>query len=141
MTEPCIFCQIVAGEAERSVVAEDATALAFMNLFQPTGSEGHVLVTPKRHLRDIYELDAETAGAVFAMTARVARAVKQAMVPDGITVVQNNEPASGQDVFHLHVHVIPRLAGDGGPFARRSQPARAQLDRMAARIRAVMETE
>lgn len=140
MTEPCIFCQIVAGQAERSVVAEDADTLAFMNLVQRPGRDGHVLVVPKRHVQDIYALDADTAGAVFAMAARVARAVKQAMAPDGITIIQNNEPAGGQDVFHLHIHVLPRLAGDGGPFTHRHQPSRAELDGMASPIRAAMET-
>jgi histidine triad (HIT) family protein len=140
MSDPCIFCQIVAGGAERSVVAEDAGTLAFMNLFQHTDVGGHVLVVPKRHVRDIYALDTDTAGAVFALAARVARAVKQAMAPDGITIVQNNEPAGGQDVFHLHMHVIPRRNGDGGPYTRRHQPPRELLDSLASRIRMVMGT-
>ena len=140
MTEPCIFCQIIAGQAERSVVAEDAGTLAFMNLSQHTDIGGHVLVVPKRHVRDIYALDTDTAGAVFAMAARVARAIKQAMAPDGITIVENNEPAGGQDVFHLHMHVIPRRNGDGGPSTHRHQPPRPVLDGMASRIGAAMET-
>jgi histidine triad (HIT) family protein len=138
--ELCIFCLIVTGKAERSVVAEDAQTLAFMNLFQRTGMEGHVLVVPKRHVQDIYALDADTAGAVYAMAVRVARAVRQAVAPDGITIIQNNEPAGGQDVFHLHMHVIPRRNGDGGPYTSRHQPPRAVLDSMAACIGAAMET-
>jgi len=141
MTESCIFCEIVAGTAERSVVAEDGATLAFMNLSQRPDWEGHVLIVPRTHVRDIYALDGATAGAVFAMAARVARAVKRAMAPDGITILQNNEPAGGQDVFHFHVHVIPRRTGESLSFARfpPSPTPRSRLDELAARIAHVFE--
>jgi histidine triad (HIT) family protein len=141
VTERCVFCGIVAGTEERSVVAEDAITLAFMNLSQQPGSVGHVLVVPRAHVRDIYALDTDTAGAVFAMTARVARAVKAAMLPDGVTILQNNEAAGGQDVFHLHVHIIPRSHDDGWfRGGVRFLPApRPLLDVLAARIAREME--
>ena len=135
--EACIFCAIVAGTAERSLVAEEKDALAIMNLVQNPAVPGHVLVIPRRHVRDIYTLDAATAGAVFDLAARVARAVKVSMAAEGMTLIQNNEPAGGQDVFHLHVHVIPRRHGDGSAaLALRRPPGRAELDRLAALIRA-----
>ncbi|MEX1255015.1 MAG: HIT family protein [Dehalococcoidia bacterium] len=135
MTDDCVFCGIVAGEVEVSVAYEDEATLAFMDLSQ--FAQGHTLVVPKRHVRDIFELDDETGAAVMAATARVARGVDAAFSPHGVTIWQSNR-APWQEVFHLHVHVLPRWREDGlmrfTPPSR-DRPPRAELDRQAAAIR------
>lgn len=136
----CIFCRIVQGEAPASVVAETAGALAFMDIDQPV--PGHVLVIPKTHIRDIYALDAATAAEVFALTVAVAKAVKAALQPDGLNLIQANERAGQQEVFHFHMHVVARYAGDRDKVRLGWQPhlpARAELEELAARIRARLD--
>ena len=108
--EACVFCAIVAGEAPASVVWEDALAMAFMDLRQE--NPGHVLVIPRTHIADILDLDDCTGAALMGGTTRVARAVDRALAPDGINVWQSTGEAAGQEVFHLHLHVMPRRFGD-----------------------------
>ncbi len=139
MDRDCIFCLIVARQAPESIVAETSEALAFMDINQPT--PGHVLVVPKAHFTDIYDLDAAAASAVFALTVQVARAVKAALKPDGVNLYQANGRAAGQDVFHFHMHVVARYAGDREQIRLSWQPnlpPRAELDRLAAQIREAM---
>jgi histidine triad (HIT) family protein len=112
----CIFCAIVQGRAPAETIFEDEETLAFMDI--NPANPGHTLVIPKRHVRDVYELDEETAAAVMKATARVARAIKRALQPDGMNLVQSNERAGGQEIFHFHIHVIPRWYGDGLRLAR-----------------------
>jgi histidine triad (HIT) family protein len=136
----CIFCRIVAGEADASIVLEDALTMAFMDLRQV--NPGHTLVVPKRHLRDIYALDDATGAAVIATVARVARAVRAAFAPDGVNIMQSNGEAAGQEVFHLHVHVLPRVRGDGLLRVYGASPGsagRAELDARAALLGAVID--
>jgi histidine triad (HIT) family protein len=108
--------------------------MAFMDV--NPANPGHTLVVPKRHVRDVYELDDDVAASIMRTTMRVARAVKSALQPDGVTLLQTNEQAGGQSVFHLHFHVIPRWHGDGlvGPRRpRRGDPT--AIEEMAAKIR------
>ena len=137
MTEDCIFCRVVAGEAEASVAYEDEATIAFMDIgqFHP----GHTLLVSKRHIVDLYALDEATGAAVMAALVRVARAVGHAFQPHGINVWQSNG-APWQEVFHLHFHVLPRWRNDGilrFPPPRR-QPSRKELDEQAAKIRAAL---
>lgn len=136
MTHDCIFCRIAAGDAPASVVAETDGALAFMDIDQPT--PGHVLVIPKTHIRDIYALDEPTADAVFRLSVQVAKAVKAALRPDGLNLVQANEPAGQQEVFHFHMHIVARYTGDRDRIRfgwQHNLPPRGELDRLAAEIR------
>jgi histidine triad (HIT) family protein len=136
----CIFCRIARAEAEASIVFEGDLVLAFLDVraFHP----GHALVIPRRHVTDIYALD-ETAlaGALLGAVALVARAVRDALAPDGVNVWQSTGSAAGQEVPHLHLHVMPRYEGDGllriYP-ARPEYPDRVELDAVAARLRAAM---
>ncbi len=136
MPEDCIFCRIVAGEAPASIVAETPDALAFMDINQAT--DGHVLIIPKIHIQNVYELDANTADAVFRLTVNVAKAVKAALNCDGLNILQANERAGQQQVFHLHVHVVARYQGDRDRIHFGWQPIHppaAELDRLAEAIR------
>jgi histidine triad (HIT) family protein len=104
-----IFAKILRGEVPSTRVYEDDAVVAFMDVM-PQGP-GHTLVVPKAASRNLLDADAATLGRMMVVVQKIARAVKAAFGADGVTIMQFNEPASGQTVFHLHVHVIPRFDG------------------------------
>ncbi|MER8483387.1 HIT family protein [Mesorhizobium sp. M1322] len=104
-----IFAKILRGEIPSHRVYEDDAVVAFMDVM-PQGP-GHTLVVPKAPSRNLLDADPAVFGPLCANVQKVARAVKKAFTADGVTVMQFNEPASGQTVFHLHVHIIPRFEG------------------------------
>jgi histidine triad (HIT) family protein len=104
-----IFARILRGEIPAHKVHEDDQVVAFMDVM-PQGP-GHTLVVPKAPSRNLLDADPAVLGALVAVTQKIAAAVKQAFAADGVTIMQFNEPASGQTVFHLHIHVIPRFDG------------------------------
>ena len=104
-----IFAKILRGEIPSHRVYEDDAVVAFMDVM-PQGL-GHTLVVPKAPSRNLLDADPSTLGPLFTVVKQVALAVKKAFGADGVTVLQFNEPASGQTVYHLHVHVIPRFEG------------------------------
>ncbi|TIX61062.1 MAG: HIT family protein [Mesorhizobium sp.] len=104
-----IFAKILRGEIPSHRVYEDDAVVAFMDVV-PQGP-GHTLVVPKAPSRNLLDADPAVFGPLFANVQKVARAVKKAFDADGVTVMQFNEPASGQTVFHLHVHIIPCFEG------------------------------
>ena len=104
-----IFAKILRGEIPSHKVYEDADALVFMDAMPQAA--GHTLVVPKAASRNLLDADPEALARVAPIVQRMARAVKAAFGADGVTVVQFNEPASGQTVFHLHFHIIPRHEG------------------------------
>jgi histidine triad (HIT) family protein len=128
----CIFCAIVAGQSPAHRVYEDATVLAFMDIF-PVG-DGHLLVVPKRHYENLLEADEESMLAVMSASRRIAHAIKRALNPDGIGVHQLNGAAAGQSVFHYHMHLIPRKHGDPIAFHGRTAGDPGRLAETARRI-------
>jgi histidine triad (HIT) family protein len=117
------------------VVHEDKHTLAFMDLGQV--NPGHVLVALKAHAENLYALDDGQAAAVLQAAAKVARAIRDAFSPAGLSVYQANGPAAGQTVFHYHVHLVPRHEGDGMALTWPvKNPPREKLEDYAARIRA-----
>jgi histidine triad (HIT) family protein len=131
----CIFCRIVARQIPATVVYEDEHTLAFMDLGQV--NPGHVLVAVKKHAENLYALDDAQAGAVLRAAAQVARAIRDAFTPQGLSVYQANGKAAGQTVFHYHVHLVPRHEGDGMALSWPvKNPPREQLEAHAAKIRA-----
>ena len=110
----CIFCQIAAHHPVHAelTVFENEHVFAQISLSQKRGNFGHVLVIPKRHIKDIYELPQDLDAPLMSALRLTAKAVKESFIADGVHIRQNNESASGQDVFHLHFHVIPRYHGD-----------------------------
>jgi histidine triad (HIT) family protein len=130
----CIFCKLVKGEIPSAKVYEDELTIAFMDIGQAT--PGHVLVASKRHAVNLLELTPEEAGAVMRTARHVAAAVNQAFAPDGINIFQANGAPAGQTVFHFHLHVLPRYAGDGLSVTwKRQEPGMPVLDELAARLR------
>ena len=131
----CVFCKIVAGQIPSTRVYEDEHTLAFMDIGQV--NPGHVLVAVKKHADNLYALDDAQAVAVARTSARVARAIRDAFKPEGLSVYQANGKAAGQTVFHYHVHLLPRHAGDGMELTWPvKNPPREKLEDYAARIRA-----
>ncbi len=104
-----IFAKILRGEIPSHRVYEDADTIAFMDVMPQ--ATGHMLVVPRAPSRNLLDADPKTFAPLMATVQKIARAAKTAFEADGITVIQFNEPASGQTVFHLHVHVIPRFEG------------------------------
>lgn len=104
-----VFAKILRGELPAHKVYEDADALVFMDVMPQ--APGHTLIVPKAESRNILDADPQVLARLAPLVQRVARAVKAAFDADGVTVIQFNEPASGQTVFHLHFHVIPRQEG------------------------------
>jgi histidine triad (HIT) family protein len=131
----CVFCKIVDGQIPSTKVYEDDQALAFMDIGQV--NPGHVLVAVKTHAENIYALDDAQAVAVFRASARVARAIRDAFGPPGLSVYQANGKPAGQTVFHFHVHLVPRHEGDGMTLGWPvKNPPRERLEEHAAKIRA-----
>ena len=106
----CIFCKIIAGEIPSSTVYEDEDFKAILDV--NPASRGHVIILPKNHAPNLFELPDEEASKVMIVAKKIAKAVKAAYNCDGVNILQNNGEAAGQTVFHLHVHVIPRFTGD-----------------------------
>jgi histidine triad (HIT) family protein len=104
-----VFAKILRGELSSHKIYEDADTFALMDIM-PRG-DGHCLVIPKKPSRNIFDADVESLAAVMRTTQKLARAVMKAFSADGVTVQQFNEPAGGQVVFHLHVHILPRFEG------------------------------
>jgi len=131
-----IFAKILRGQAPCVRLYEEAHAFAFMDIM-PRGP-GHLLVIPKTPARNILDIPTEALCALMPAVQKLARAAKAALEADGVNVFQYNEAASGQQVFHLHFHVIPRFAGvELKPPAGAIAPS-AELEPIAAKIRAAL---
>lgn len=136
----CIFCEIVHGAGEASICYEDARALAFLDI-QPV-NPGHMLIVPREHYESLEDVPEELAAHLFHVAVRLAAEVRKVTHAPGLNIVVNSGAPAGQDVFHYHVHVIPRAAGDGFevplPFEGSVMPDRTVLDAMAARLMCAM---
>ncbi len=130
----CVFCRIVAKEIPAAVVYEDEHTLAFMDAGQV--NPGHVLVAAKGHAENIYDLTDSQAAALLRAAARVARAIRDAYQPQGLSVYQANGKAAWQSVFHYHMHLVPRHENDGMALTWPAKnPPREKLVEYAAAIR------
>jgi histidine triad (HIT) family protein len=135
----CIFCRILSGELPASVVYRDECCAAFMDI-QPV-NPGHLLVVPLAHAPHLADLDPETGAQLFRVAQRLAAALRASGVRcEGVNLFLADGAAAMQEVFHVHLHVFPRYAGDGFGLTFGDhywhRPVRAALDAVAARIRA-----
>jgi histidine triad (HIT) family protein len=132
----CVFCDLLAGNGESSLVYEDETLVALMDL-HPV-NPGHVLVVPRQHAAQMSDLDEAIGAHAFRVAMRLQQAIRHSGVRcEGINLFVADGEAAGQDVFHFHLHVIPRFEGD--PFkieADWKEAQRPDLDEVAGRIRA-----
>jgi histidine triad (HIT) family protein len=133
-----IFAKILRGEIPSHKVYEDADALVFMDVMPQ--APGHTLIVPKAPSRNLLDADPQVLSKVAPLIQRIARAVKEAFAADGVTVVQFNEPASGQTVFHLHFHVIPRHEGVPLMPHGRAMEKPEVLAAHAEKVRAALKT-
>lgn len=132
--ESCIFCKIVRGQAPVSTIYEDEAVMVFLDI-RPLNM-GHTLVISKAHYVDIFDIPEKLLSQVHIVSKQIAAAVKKATDTDGINIIQQNGKAAGQDIFHFHVHVIPRFLGQKlPPFSELKEVERDKLDEMALRIR------
>jgi len=136
----CLFCGIVAGDVEASRVYEDEYVVAFMDIRPVT--RGHTLVVPRRHAAYLAELDPEDGAHVFRASMLVAAAIRRSPIrSEGVNLHLADGEAAGQEVFHVHMHVLPRFEGDG--FGLRFPPdyrvrERAELDEAADLVRSAL---
>lgn len=112
----CVFCRIVSGEFDAYRVYEDDATVAFLDVNPVT--TGHTLVVPRRHAGTLTELNGEEVGAVFAAAREVAEKLEAGLEPEGLNLLQNNGAAAGQEVEHVHVHLIPRYGDEDGLSVR-----------------------
>lgn len=136
--QTCIFCRIAEGTTPCERLAENETAIAFMDAHP--ANDGHCLVIPKRHAATIFALSPDEFARVSRMAAEVAQAVQDALRPEGLSLVQANGAAAGQTVFHLHIHVLPRRVHDALAlnWARTRLVLPSSIVSHAARIRALL---
>jgi histidine triad (HIT) family protein len=137
----CPFCEIVAGERDQPVVHEGDRCMAF--LCEPPAAWGHVLVVPRAHAADLWAVESETFAELAETARRLAFALRSGLAAEGVNLRANSGGAAGQDVFHLHLHVIPRYAGDslgracvwGAPPWRPPEGGDAKRAEVAAALR------
>ena len=135
----CPFCHIAqGGEDARTIVWRDTLSVAFLALHQPPNNGGSLLVCPLQHFENLYTLPEAIGAHLFGVTQRLAIALKMALRCDGISTRQHNEPAGNQDVWHYHVHVVPRFEADGFYAARSVVMPVEERAEYAERIRAAL---
>jgi histidine triad (HIT) family protein len=134
----CVFCKIVAGTAPASIAYADRAAVAFLDINPMT--PGHTLVVPRVHAEGLADLDVETGAGLWRVGQRLAAALRRSPIrSDGVTFFLADGAAAGQEVRHVHLHVIPRWKGDGVKIGYKpGRPARADLDARAADVQAAM---
>jgi len=136
--ELCIFCKIVRRQSPASIIYEDETVMAFLDVRPLT--MGHSLVIPKAHYADIFGTPEELISQVHKVSKQIALAVKKATGADGVTIIQQNGKAAGQDIFHLHVHIVPRFEGEKlAGFNELKLVDRAKLDGIAEVIKQLLK--
>ena len=137
METNCIFCKIANGDIPSSTLYEDELFRVILDL--SPAAKGHALILPKQHMANIFEMDDTTAGKVFILASRIAKAMKTALNCDGVNIVQNNGEVAGQTVFHFHMHIIPRYENDGQNITWVPGTSEAEeRDAIAAQIKALL---
>ena len=134
--ESCPFCKMAKHKLRAVVVYEDNDILAIMDLYPAT--PGHILVLPKQHIENIYDMPSDLGAHLMVVAIAVAKAVKQKLSPNGLNLIQSNELAAGQTIPHFHLHIVPRYQSDLVilKFGHGNVPAKPEeLERTASLIR------
>ena len=111
MKEDCVFCKIIKGDIPSFTIYEDELFKVILDRFP--ARPGHALIIPKVHYKDIFELPEEAGSLLYPLAKKMAAKIKEAVGAEGINILQNNGEVAGQSVYHFHLHLIPRNAGDG----------------------------
>ena len=110
MDQACIFCRINRGEIPSITIYENEEFRVMLDRFP--ASKGHILILPKKHIENIYDLEPESAGRLFELATRFASIIKRTFGNEGLNIIQNNGKVAGQTVPHYHLHMIPRYKND-----------------------------
>ncbi|MBM7715070.1 HIT family protein [Siminovitchia sp. FSL H7-0308] len=137
----CIFCKIINGDLPSAQIYEDEHVLAFLDISQVT--KGHTLVIPKIHIEDIFQMDSATAKNLFSPVPEIANAIKEAFHAEGMNLLNNNGAFAGQEVFHYHLHLIPRYDHKDGFsktfISHQKEYSPADLQEIAATVRTKLQ--
>ncbi len=132
--QDCLFCKIAKGEIFSATVFENSDFKVIMDRF-PSGY-GHTLILTKEHFDDLFQMDGETAGKLFALVSIVAKALKKVTKCEGMNILQNNGEAAGQTIRHFHLHLIPRYPDDGFSLPWKTKEyTEKELEELAEAIR------
>ena len=134
--EDCIFCKIIAERVPSYKVYEDDAVFAFLDVYP--ASEGHTLVAPKKHFNKFTDMDTESIALLFEAARKITAAIEKAFSAEGSNIGINNGKVAGQEIPHVHVHVIPRKKGDGGRGIKSivwTEPDTSNLEEIAEKIR------
>ncbi|MDD3285374.1 MAG: HIT family protein [Patescibacteria group bacterium] len=129
----CLFCKIVSGEVPSFQVYEDGRVLAFLDI-APV-HKGHILVIPKRHYANLEEIPEEELQSLITAVKKCGLMLKEKLAYAGYNVSENNDPVAGQEIPHLHFHVIPRIAGDNLPLWRKEAYAPGEAEAICAQLK------
>lgn len=131
--DDCIFCKLANGVFPTNTVYEDDEFRVILDA--SPAAKGHSLVIPKNHCKNALDADDNTLGKAMIIAGKTARAIKKVTGCDGVNIVQNNEEAAGQTVFHLHVHIIPRFVDDTVNFSyEHLEPSDDEQAKMASEL-------
>ena len=129
----CIFCKIIGGDIPSATIYEDDEFKVILDRFP--SNIGHVLILPKKHYADIFEIDEEVAGRLFKLAVRVAKHMKEVLGLEAMNLVQNNGTMAGQTVHHFHLHLIPRYKDDGQKIGwKPGEPSQEELEAIRHQI-------
>ncbi len=131
--EKTIFEKIIKGEIPSDKIYEDEQTFAFLDISPNT--KGHSLVIPKKPFKNIFEMPEEEAGSLIKTVKKIAEILKNVLNADGINLVMNNGEAAGQEVFHAHIHVIPRYKNDDGYYYKKYQYQKNEKEEILEKIR------
>jgi histidine triad (HIT) family protein len=142
MQRSCVFCQILMGQVEASMVYRDEFVTSFMDI-QPL-IRGHLLVIPNKHVPSLAELDEPYGAHMFELARNLSQAIRRSGLPsEGVNLYIADGTAAGQTVFHCHLHVIPRFVGDGFkikfPVGYGTRPPRKELDDLAGKLKYALD--
>ena len=110
MDQNCVFCKIVSNQIDAYKLYEDQDCIVILDKFP--NNIGHSLIIPKKHVKNIFELDDNLAAKILKLANKISNAMQKSLKPDGIHLLQNNNKGANQTVDHFHMHIIPRYFGD-----------------------------
>ena len=139
MKESCIFCKILKGDIPSFCVFEDEYFKVILDRFP--ASRGHILILPKAHYQDLFELPDEIGAKLYPLVKKLSIAIKKAVGAEGINIIQNNGETAGQSVFHFHLQIIPRFKEDHIILNKTShqETTLEELEEVAEQIRKYLE--
>ena len=129
----CVFCKIISGEYSSYKLYEDDYTLAFMDIAKDV--DGHILVVPKKHVKNILDCDEETLSHVMASVKKISKHLVESCGFEGVNILSSNNECAEQEVPHLHIHIIPRKSNDGLKIWPSLPGAKLSIEEMFAKLK------